>query len=152
MSQNFTLQPLLDLMRDRTDEATRQLGKLIAAEQNARSRLQMLEQYRAEYAERMRAGIAQGLTIQAINNYQEFLQRIDTAIEQQARQVQLSESETGRGKQHWQEQNTRMKAIDTLAVRHDEKLRAQENKQEQKLLDEFSSRQFTRRKIDGESD
>jgi flagellar protein FliJ len=150
MARNFSLQPLLDLMRDRTDEATRQLGRLIAAEQNARSRLEMLEQYRAEYAERLRASIAEGLTVQAINNYQEFLQRIDTAIEQQTRQVQLSEDETGRGKQNWQEQNSRLKAIDTLSLRHDCKVRAQENKQEQKLLDEFTSRQFNRKRIEDE--
>jgi len=150
MAQNFSLQPLLDLMRDRTDEATRQLGKLIAAEQNARSRLEMLEQYRAEYAERLRTSIGEGLTVQAINNYQEFLQRIDTAIEQQTRQVQLSESETGRGKQNWQEQNSRLKAIDTLSLRHDCKVRAHENKQEQKLLDEFTSRQFNRKKNEEE--
>ena len=44
MAQPFSLQPLLELMQTRTDEATRQLGKLIAAEQSQRSRLQMLEQ------------------------------------------------------------------------------------------------------------
>ena len=60
MAQAFSLQPLLELMQTRTDEATRQLGKLIAAEQNAKSRLQMLEQYREEYAQRMREATAQG--------------------------------------------------------------------------------------------
>ena len=42
MAQPFSLQPLLELMQTRTDEATRTLGKLIAAEQSQRSRLQML--------------------------------------------------------------------------------------------------------------
>ena len=54
MSRPFTLQPLLDLMQTRTDEATRRLGRLIAAEQSARSRLELLEQYREEYAQRYR--------------------------------------------------------------------------------------------------
>ena len=49
MPSKFSLQPLLDLMQTRTDEATRQLGRLISAEHSARSRLQMLEDYRAEY-------------------------------------------------------------------------------------------------------
>lgn len=143
MSRNFSLQPLLDLMRDRTDEASRQLGKLIANEQNARSRLEMLEQYRAEYAERLRTATAEGLTVQVITNYHDFLARIDTAIEQQSEQLRRSEKDTERGKQHWQEQNTRLKAIDTLSNRHDEKIRRAEDKQEQKLLDEYSARQFS---------
>lgn len=143
MSRNFSLQPLLDLMRDRTDEASRQLGKLIANEQNARSRLEMLEQYRAEYAERLRTATAEGLTVQVITNYRDFLARIDTAIEQQSEQLRRSEKDTERGKQHWQEQNTRLKAIDTLSNRHDEKIRRAEDKQEQKLLDEYSARQFS---------
>jgi flagellar FliJ protein len=42
MSRDFSLQPLLDLMRDRADEATRRLGQLVAAEQNARGRLKLL--------------------------------------------------------------------------------------------------------------
>ena len=52
MSQPFTLQPLLELMQTRTDEATRQLGQLIANEQSEKSRLKMHENYRAEYADK----------------------------------------------------------------------------------------------------
>lgn len=142
MSQPFTLQPLLELMRNRTDEATRKLGQLIAAEQNAKSRLQMLEQYRAEYADRLREAIALGTTRQVMANYQEFLARIDEAIGQQTTVVRQSEASTSRGQQHWKEQNTRLKAIDTLSLRHDAKEKQREEKQEQKLLDEFSSRKY----------
>ena len=142
MSQPFTLQPLLELMQSRTDEATRRLGQLIAAEQSARSRLQMLEQYRAEYADRLRETIAQGMTRQVLANYQDFLARIDDAIRQQTFAVQQSAANTSHGQQNWKEQNTRLKAIDTLSARHDVKERQREEKNEQKLLDEFSARKF----------
>jgi len=142
MSQPFTLQPLLELMQNRTDEATRKLGQLIAAEQNAKSRLQMLEQYRAEYADRLRDAIAQGMTRQVLANYQDFLGRIDEAIHQQTTVVQQTENNTLHGQQHWKEQNTRLKAIDTLSLRHDAKEKQREEKREQKLLDEFSARKY----------
>lgn len=142
MSQPFTLQPLLELMQNRTDEATRKLGQLIAAEQNAKSRLQMLEQYRAEYADRLRDAIAQGMTRQVLANYQDFLARIDEAIRQQTTVVQQTENNTLYGQQHWKEQNTRLKAIDTLSLRHDAKEKQREEKREQKLLDEFSARKY----------
>ena len=138
MAQAFSLQPLLELMQTRTDEATRQLGKLIAAEQNAKSRLQMLEQYREEYAQRMREATAQGITRSILHNYQDFLARIDQAISQQDMAVRQSEQSTAAG----QEQNKKLKAIDTLSVRHDVRERWRDGKQEQKIQDEYSARKY----------
>ena len=146
MPEKFTLQPLLDLMRDRTDEATRQLGQLIAAEQNAKGRLQLLSRYREEYAQRFREAQAQGLTLQSWQNYQDFLAKIDEAITQQDSIVAASEQNTAAGQQHWQEQHTRMKAIDTLSVRHWEAQEKKANKQEQKQLDEFAAQSYQRGK------
>ncbi|MDE1547402.1 flagellar export protein FliJ [Dechloromonas agitata] len=142
MAQPFSLQPLLELMQTRTDEATRTLGKLIAAEQSQRSRLQMLEQYREEYAQRLRDSIAQGITRLVMLNYQEFLARIDEAIEQQRIVVQNSELSTKAGQEQWKAQNRQLKAIDTLSQRHDARQRYRENRQEQKLQDEFTTRKF----------
>jgi flagellar FliJ protein len=143
MAQAFSLQPLLELMQTRTDEATRQLGQLIAAEQNQRSRLQMLEQYREEYAERMRQATAEGITRMILRNYQDFLGRIDEAIRQQRIAVENSERSTQAGKEHWQAQNKQLKAIDTLSQRHEARERYRENRQEQKLQDEFTTRKFS---------
>jgi len=142
MSQPFSLQPLLELMQEKTDEATRRLGQLIAAEQNARSRLQMLEGYRNEYADRLRSAIAEGITRQVLANYQDFLGRIDDAIRQQRQVVEQTEANTARGQQDWREKNTRLKAIGTLSDRHEEKERHKENRREQKLQDEFTTRKF----------
>lgn len=143
MAQSFPLQTLLELMQSRTDEATRKLGQLISAEQSQRSRLQMLEQYRDEYAQRLREATAQGITRLILRNYQDFLARIDEAIEQQRLAVQSSELSTKAGQTQWSDQNKKLKAIDTLSSRHDARERYRENKQEQKLLDEFSSRKYS---------
>ena len=143
MAQSFPLQTLLELMQSRTDEATRKLGQLITAEQNQRSRLQMLEQYRDEYAQLMRDATAEGVTRLILRNYQDFLARIDEAIEQQRKAVQSSELSTKAGQTEWRNQNTKLMAIDTLSSRHDARERYRENKQEQKILDEFSSRKYS---------
>jgi len=129
-------------MQSRTDEATRKLGQLISAEQSQRSRLQMLEQYRDEYAQRLRDATGEGITRLILRNYQDFLARIDEAIEQQRLAVQNSELSTKAGQAQWNDQNKKLKAIDTLSTRHDARERYRENKQEQKLLDEFSSRKY----------
>lgn len=142
MAQAFSLQPLLELMQTRADEATRNLGKLIAAEQSQRTRLQMLEQYREEYAQRLRESATQGITRLVMLNYQDFLARIDEAVEQQRIVVQNSELSTKAGQEQWKAQNKQLKAIDTLSQRHEARQRHRENKQEQKLLDEFTTRRF----------
>ena len=142
MAKAFSLQPLLELMQTRSDEATRRLGQLIAAENDAKSRLGMLEQYRAEYATRLNQAITTGLTPLVLRNYQDFLGRIDEAIGQQRLMVQQSASNTAAGKQHWQDQNKRLKAIDTLSVRHDKREQIVEGKREQKILDEYTTRRF----------
>jgi flagellar protein FliJ len=142
MSQSFPLQTLLELMQSRTDEATRKLGQLISAEQSQRSRLDMLEQYRDEYAQRLRDATTAGITRLILRNYQEFLARIDQAIEQQRLAVQNSELKTKAGQTQWHTQNKQLKAIDTLSIRHEARERYRENKLEQKLLDEFSSRKY----------
>ena len=143
MAQTFPLQTLLELMQNRTDEASRKLGQLITAEQSQRSRLQMLEQYREEYAQRMREATAEGITRLILRNYQDFLARIDEAIEQQRQAVQNSELSTKTGQTERRNQNTKLMAIDTLSSRHDARERYRENKQEQKILDEFSSRKYS---------
>lgn len=143
MTQAFSLQPLLEIMQTRTDEATRKLGHLIAAEQNQRSRLQMLEQYREEYAQRLREVTAEGVTRIILRNYQDFLVRIDEAIAQQRTAVEASERSTQAGKEHWQAQNKQLKAIDTLSLRHDARERYRENRLDQKLQDEYTSRKYS---------
>lgn len=140
MSQKFSLLPLLDIMQERTDEATRKLGKLIAAENNEKSRLQMLENYRQEYSQGLLKAAQNGLSPLTIANYQEFLGRIDEAIESQKKAVVRSKNNSELGKKEWQHQNTKLKAINTLAERHQQRQQKIENKKEQKLLDEFSNR------------
>jgi flagellar FliJ protein len=142
MAPAFSLQPLLELMQTRIDEASRQLGQLIAAEQNAKTRLKMLEQYRVEYAQKMREASTEGITRSALHNYHDFLARIDQAIAQQSLAVRNSEQSTAVGQNHWKEQNKRLKAIDTLSLRHDAKERWRDGKIEQKTQDEYATRKY----------
>lgn len=145
MAKAFNLQPLLELMQERADEKTRQLGQLIAAEQSAQSRLQLLEQYREEYVQKLRAAIGEGLTPLALRNYQDFIARIDEAIGQQAQAVTRSRQSTTAGQAEWREHNRRLKAIGTLSQRHEARERYRENRIEQKQMDEFTSRKYSHR-------
>ena len=62
MTKPFALQTVLDLMQIRADEATRNLARLIGIEKDAKAKLEMLQQYRDEYATRFRESAQNGLS------------------------------------------------------------------------------------------
>jgi flagellar protein FliJ len=146
MTKPFSLQIVLDLMQVRADEATNRLARLIANERDAKSKLEMLQQYRDEYAARFRQAAQNGLGQREWHNYQEFLNRLDEAIDSQRQTVALQVQNTATGQMHWQQQRTKLKAMDTLSDRHNASENALEQKREQKIQDEFSAR----RKMDKE--
>jgi flagellar FliJ protein len=139
----FSLQSVLDLMQTRTDDATRRLANLIANENNARSKFEMLQQYRDEYACRFRQAAENGISQREWHNYQEFLNRLDEAIASQGQTVSQQEQNTKAGQAHWQQQRVKLKAFDTLSQRHETNELKLEVKREQKIQDEFASRRKT---------
>ncbi|MCX7166877.1 MAG: flagellar export protein FliJ [Rhodocyclales bacterium] len=140
MSPHFHLQPLLDLSHLRLDEAARELGKLIAGEQEASQRLSLLVQYREEYHARFLAAAKNGIGPGEWSNYTRFFARIDDAIIPAAQSVTLTQQRTLAGQQHWMGRNGRVKAFNTLADRHRSQLTCQEQRTEQKASDEHGAR------------
>jgi flagellar FliJ protein len=140
MTKPFSLQAVLDLMQSRADEATQKLARLIAAEHGAKGKLDLLSQYREEYARRFQVAAQEGMSPLQWKNFQDFLDRLDDAIAQQHLVVRNSQTNTRAGQAHWQEQRTRLKAMDTLSMRHRSAEFALELRREQKLTDEIASR------------
>ncbi len=140
MPPAFHLQPLLDLSKLHLDEATRELGRLIAGEQEASRRLAILTQYRDEYQAQFRAAAQRGISREEWSNYTHFLARIDDAIVPAAQSVALTQQRTLAGKQNWVGKQGRVRAFDTLADRHRAMVAGLENKAEQKISDEIGAR------------
>ncbi len=150
MTKPFPLKPLLDLSKNRLDAATRDLGELIANEQEGARKLELLQNYRNEYEERFRDALGNGIGVEALRNYSAFISRIDDAIRIQREQVQHSQRRTQAGKQAWVDQRNKVKAFDTLQNRHDTAELRKTAKGEQRLLDEHSAnRHRARNESDG---
>jgi len=148
MSKDFPLQSILDLSQLKLEESTRRLGELIASEQEAAKRLELLVQYRAEYHGRFLAAARDGLSRERWHNYQQFLEKLDTAIGQAGQMMAHSKEQTSVGQQDWLDKRSRVKAFDTLAQRHQAQIVHQEARQEQKNLDERAARDHTTRKAE----
>lgn len=140
MASNFPLQTLLDLSRLRLDQATRELGELIAGEQHAATRYELLVRYRDEYQSRFLQAAESGLGLSEWSNYSRFLARIDDAIVAAAQSVAQTQQRTIAGQQDWRGKQGRVKAFSTLEERHLAAVASEEHRRAQKASDEFSAR------------
>lgn len=140
MTKPFALQIVLDLMQTRADEATRQLAQLIANERDARSKLDLLLNYRDEYAVRFQRAAQDGLSPGQWRNFQDFLGRLDEAVAAQRQTVAAQVQHTQAGQRQWQQQRRKLKAFDTLSARHHANEAYHEQKREQKTQDDYAAR------------
>src|SRR5664279_498130 len=140
MAKPFSLQTVLELMQIRADDATQRLARLIASERDAKNKLDLLQQYRDEYAMRFRQAAQNGLSKSEWRNYQEFLNRLEEAINTQRANVASQVQHTANGQTQWREQKTKLKAFDTLSERHYASENALEVRLDQKKEDEFAAR------------
>lgn len=123
-SRSERLQPAVDQAQRRQKDALQRLAehqqKLAAAEQQ----LEELKRYRREYA--LGDG---GLTVSALLNRQQFVDRIDQAIAQQSQLLDRLQRQLEAARQRWLQAHARENALDSVVDR----LRTQEQQREQRL-------------------
>jgi flagellar FliJ protein len=140
MSKKFPLQSVLDLSQMKLEEATRHLGELISGEQRAAERLDLLVRYRAEYQARFLESAREGIGREQWRNFQHFLDKLDAALAQARQLVDQSHELRSAGQREWLDRRGRVKAFDTLAVRHRTQQVYEEGHREQKITDEHAAR------------
>jgi len=140
MANTFSLQPLRHLAQKKNDAATKKLGLLNRNRQSALSKLEMLQQYRRDYQEKMQNAEKSGMELQDLRNFQDFIYRLDDAIAQQNDAVAKAQASVQNGLSDLSETQRRMKSFDTLAQRHTETEKKLEAKIEQKMQDEHNGR------------
>ncbi|TVO63051.1 flagellar export protein FliJ [Denitromonas ohlonensis] len=148
MSKTFPLQPLLDLANNRMDGAARRLGELIAGETEDCRKLELLENYRAEYQQRFQEACSEGIGPDAWRNFSLFINKLDEAVSAQRAVVEQARKSTAHGQKAWMDQRNKVKAFDTLSQRHVAKEARIESRREQHATDEHASKQHRDRHQD----
>jgi flagellar FliJ protein len=141
MATNSALETLIELATSQTDEAAKRLGLAIRACEDTEQKLAMLLQYREEYEARFNANLASGVTAAGYRNFQLFLEKLDTAIAGQQRIVDDAKQRIIDERSLWQSCERKRMSYDTLATRVQKAEERKENKRDQKLMDEFATRQ-----------
>lgn len=143
MAQNtFRLKVVQELAQKDSDSAATRLGFLNAEVAKADQKLQMLIDYREEYRQRFRNTLNTDVHSAGWKNFQQFLVKLDEAIDQQRSACALARSAVLGGQRDWQAKQIKVKAFDSLEQRHQLHVETRIKKLEQRATDEFASRAY----------
>jgi flagellar FliJ protein len=142
MATRSALETLIELATTQTDEAAQRLGRAIRACADTEQKLALLLQYRDEYESRFRAGLTSGISASGYRNFQLFLEKLDTAIAGQQQIVHDAKSRIVAERGAWQSCERKRMSFDTLATRAQQAELKKESKRDQKMTDEFVTRQL----------
>lgn len=140
MASRFPLQTLLDHARHRMAAAERLLLVIKRKEDGAKLKREELERYRVEYAARLSGASQGGMDIQMLRDFHVFLGKLDQAIRNQAREVELLHERWLSAHDSWLEQRRKVQSFEVLESRHVQAELRREDRREQRQNDEFAGR------------
>lgn len=130
-SRAHRLQPAADLARERQEAAMQKLAEQQQRLAKAEAQLAELRRYREEYAE-----TNSGVTVSALLNRRQFVERIDTVIAQQINEVARQQRQLEQVRGQWRDAHAREQALGTVIDRYREQDRKVEERREQAEIDE----------------
>lgn len=138
---------LLELERSGRDQALRGLRDAESAAQHARAQATTLADYRAEYAERWTARLRSSSTVELMQCYQGFLQRLDHAITQQRAVTEQALRLLERAVATLREREQRLGSVEKLIERRRRETHRDAARREQAITDEAAMRVHERRRL-----
>lgn len=126
------LQPAVDQAHRKSEDALSQFATQQQQLARAEHQLDELTRYRNEYA----AAGDGAVSVQALQNRQQFVARIDQAIAQQAAEIERQHYRLNRARDHWKQAHARESALDSVVAQHKEHERRAEDRREQADIDD----------------
>ena len=152
MATRFPLQALLDLAGERLEAAQRRLQALEAERRQSAARLEELEGYLAEYRERLKGQLAQGMDPPRLRDYRAFLARLALACDQQREDLRVRETAWSAAREAWLEARRRRRAFEALEQRYRANEARREARADQRAQDDYAQRLMLERAGDGDGE
>jgi len=140
MASPSALNTLIDLAHKETAEAAKQLGLALRVGDEAVQKLDLLLQYRNDYAERCQSNLTSGISTTHFNNFQMFMQKLDHAISGQQKVVNDTQLRIAQARAAWQACEQKKMSFVTLAERANKEQSRRELWRDQKQNDEHAAR------------
>ncbi|MEW6119183.1 MAG: flagellar export protein FliJ [Pseudomonadota bacterium] len=140
MATPSALATLIELANKETDEAAKRLGEAVRLRADATQKLDLLMQYRDDYALRCQASMASGIGATQFNNFQVFMAKLDQAIAGQQQVVADAGRRADQARIAWmacEQKKMSFVTLNTRAVRAEAR---HELKRDQKQNDEYATR------------
>lgn len=134
------LKMLQEMAIKEVDLATEALAKALKAVDEAKNKEAMLENYKEDYLNNMKKSLGVGVTVDAYQNYQQFMAKLEQAISGQREAVKYAEGHLQVQRQLLQESQRKKLSYDVLLDRADKRALKAETKRDQKMMDEYASR------------
>jgi flagellar FliJ protein len=140
MATSTALDTLIELATKDSDAASKQLGSYIRIQEEARQKLELLSQYRDDYAMRFEQNLLSGLSTTTYRNFQMFIEKIDSALAGQQELLRQAQARTDEAKLAWQVCERKRLSYGTLAERAKNEAMIAAGKRDQKQSDEQAAR------------
>jgi flagellar FliJ protein len=134
------LNTLLEREQAERDRALAQLREAEAQAAQARTQAEQLRQYRADYVERWTRQFRQGGTMDLVQCYQSFMQRLEQAVQQQAQVAGHAQARLDTYLDALRAAEMRVASVRKLIERRQQQLRHQAERADQRHTDEAAQR------------
>ena len=126
MKKSQRLEPVITVAKNREQKAARAVGETQRILAHNEAKLAELLAYRQEYAKRYEDTGRDGMEINRLNEFRQFLNRLNEAIASQRELIKAKLSELEKKNTMWNQTRVKHKSIDKIATRH----RAEELREE----------------------
>lgn len=145
MSRLKRLQTVEGVMDENADRAARDFARAQDALEHAEERLVQLQQFRADYHNRLADGQSETMDAFRLRDFNAFLVRIDGAIEQQRRQVEDVRGKVELARKKWNAERSRAEAMGKVVQQEYHAEQRVAARREQNEADELAQRMFVHR-------
>ncbi|MFT5706893.1 MAG: flagellar FliJ protein [Oceanospirillaceae bacterium] len=142
------LSVVMDLEDRKKQQADKFLADHIKRVENDKIQLVQLETYLSEYQAQYQVTCKQGITVAQLTSYQAFMNKIGTVIDQHKAAMKVNTEQLAGVRQYWMKVYARRNAVDSLIHKVKNTEQQQEDKSLQKLIDETSQLNITKKYTD----
>ena len=136
---------LLEQAQERENQAVMALNKAKAELEDFYEQVKQIEKYRLDYCNQLLQRGQQGLTASQYGHLNKFLVQLDETLTKQKSAESHFTSQVDNCQTYWQETRKQRRAYEWMMDKKKAERQKMLDKQEQKMMDEFSTLQFARR-------
>ncbi|MFC3025592.1 flagellar export protein FliJ [Vibrio zhugei] len=142
---------LLSQAKDNEDKAVMALNQARSELDNYYQQLEQIEQYRLDYCQQLVDRGQAGLTASQYGHLQRFLSQLDETLSKQREAEAHFTQQVENSEQHWLEIRKQRRSYEWLIEKKQTEKQRAEEKREQRMMDEFSTLSFNRRRLNDKS-